>query len=264
VNILSAAGFDLAANELVPWCFALMLVLARVGAAMALLPGLGEPVAPAMLRAGLAFCITVLILPDVKPMVPSLPDTGLLVGAAIVAEVATGLWFGWLARMWMQTLAVAAQFIAYLLGISSVLQPDAELGPQTTALARLFELAAPLLMLVSGLYAMPISALDGLYRVVPPGSVLPAAAGAERSVHVVVTTFALALQLASPFVLAAIVWHVAIGLISRLVPRMQIYFVSLPGQIIGGTLLLALAAGPLLAAWHQSMRAGLVGSLGGG
>jgi flagellar biosynthetic protein FliR len=264
VTIVSAAGFDLSAAELVPWCFALMLVLARVGAAMVLLPGLGEQVAPAMLRAGLAFCIAILVLPDVKPLVPPIPDTGMLVGTAVVAEVATGLWFGWLARMWMQTLAVAAQFIAYLLGVSSVLQPDAELGPQTTALARLFGLAAPLIVLVSGLYALPISALDGLYHVIPPGNVLPAGAGAGRSVEVVAETFALALQLASPFVLAAIVWHVAIGLISRLVPRMQIYFVSLPGQILGGTLLLALAAGPLLAAWHQSMHVGLTASFGGG
>ena len=47
------------------------------------------------------------------------------------------------------------------------------------------------------------------------------------------------MRLASPFVLASIVWHVAIGLIARMVPRLQVYFVSLPGQIVGGLLLLA-------------------------
>lgn len=254
----------LSAAELVPFCFALMLVVARVGAAMALLPGIGEPVAPAMVRAGLAFCLALLILPEVRPLVSSVPDTGMLVGAAILSEVVTGLWFGWLARVWMQTLAVAAQFIAYLLGLSTVLQPDAELGPQSTALARLFELVAPLILLVSGLYMMPLRALDGLYRLVPPGNVLPAGASAERSVEVVGRAFALALQLASPFVLAAITWHVAMGLTSRVVPRMQIYFVSLPGQILGGTLLLAATASTLLTAWHDSVRAGLAATLGGG
>ena len=56
----------------------------------------------------------------------------------IVAEVMTGLWLGWLARLFCLALPIAAQFIAYLLGISTVLQPDAELGPQSTALAALF------------------------------------------------------------------------------------------------------------------------------
>ena len=66
--------------------------------------------------------------------------------------------------------------------------------------------------------------------------------------------FTLALRLASPFVLASIVWHVAIGLIARLVPRLQIYFVSMPGQIVGGLALLASLFGVILAAWQDAVR----------
>ncbi|MDR3538894.1 MAG: flagellar biosynthetic protein FliR [Acetobacteraceae bacterium] len=258
------AALGLSSTDLVQLCFAFMLVLARTGAAMALLPGIGEAVAPSMVRAGLAFCIALLVLPGVRPSVPPVPDSGMAAGAAVMAEVVTGLWFGWIARVWVQTLAVSAQFIAYLLGISSVLQPDAELGPQSTALARLFDLAAPLIVLTSGLYQMPLRALDSLYRVVPPGSLLPAAAGTQTSVGVVAETFSLALQLASPFVLASIVWHVAIGLTARLVPRMQIYFVSMPGQILGGTLLLAVSVGTMLTAWREAVRVGLAAAFGAG
>ena len=46
----------------------------------------------------------------------------------IVAEVITGLWIGWLARLLVLALPVAGQFIAYMLGIANVLQPDPELG----------------------------------------------------------------------------------------------------------------------------------------
>lgn len=257
-------ALGVAPGHLAQVCFAFMLILARSGAAMALLPAVGEAVAPSMVRAGLAACIALLILPGVAPLVPSIPESGLLAGAAVIAEVATGLWFGWIARVWVQTLAVAVQFVAYLLGISSVLQPDAELGPQSTALARLFDLAAPLIVLVSGLYTLPLRALDGFYRIVPPGSLLPIAQGAEKTVGVVAETFALALQLASPFVVASIVWHVAIGLTSRLVPRMQIYFVSLPGQILGGSLLLALSAGTIITAWRGALRDGLAAAFGAG
>ena len=79
----------------------------------------------------------------------------------------------------------------------------------------------------------------------------------------VAESFNLALRLAAPFILAAVAWHVAIGLIARLVPRLQIFFVALPGQIGLGLLLLAAIAAPTIGAWMEAMRAGF-GSLPGG
>jgi flagellar biosynthetic protein FliR len=244
--------------------FAFVLLLARVSAAIVLLPGLGETAAPATLRIGLALCVTLLLLPSVAPLVPATPEAGIRAAGMVMAEIITGLWFGWLARLLALALPMAAQFIAYLLGISSVLQPDAELGPQSTALAKLFEVAAPLLILVSGLYTLPLAALAGLYRLLPPGSLLPAADSAELAVGAVAQAFGLALRLASPFVLAGIVWQVTMGLVARLVPRMQIYFAAMPGQILGGLLLLATLSGTLLAAWQDSVRSALTALPGSG
>ncbi|HVC62557.1 MAG TPA: flagellar biosynthetic protein FliR [Acetobacteraceae bacterium] len=240
--------------DLPAWSFAFMLVLARFGAAMALLPGLGEPTVPAMVRVGLALGVTILLLPGIFPVVPPEPESGLTAAGMVIAEVITGLWLGWLARLFCLALPIAAQFIAYLLGISTVLQPDAELGPQSTALAALFGIAAPLAILVSGLWVLPLTALAGSYRLIPPGTMLPAADSTATAVAVVGQTFSLSLRLASPFILASIAWHVAIGLIARLVPRLQIYFVSMPGQIIGGLVLLASLFGVILAAWQDSVR----------
>lgn len=231
-----------------------MLVLARFGAAMALLPGLGEAVVPALVRIGLALGVTILLLPVIFPVVPPMPDSGLVGSGMIIAEVITGLWLGWLARLICLALPIAAQFIAYLLGLATVLQPNAELGPQSTALAALFDIAAPLAILVSGLYVLPLTALAGSYRLIPPGTLLPAADSTAMAVAAVGQAFALSLRLASPFVLAAIVWHVAIGLIARLVPRLQVYFVTMPGQIVGGLALLASVFGVILAAWQDAVR----------
>lgn len=240
--------------ELPAWSFAFMLVLARFGAAMALLPGLGEATVPAVVRVGLALGVTILLLTSIFPRPPPMPDAGLTAAGMVIAEVITGLSLGWLARLFCLALPMAAQFIAYLLGISTVLQPDAELGPQSTALAALFGIAAPLAILVSGLYVLPLTALAGSYRLIPPGTLLPAADSAATAVAATAKAFALALRLASPFVLASIVWHVAIGLIARLVPRLQIYFVSMPGQIVGGLALLVSLIGVILAAWQDAVR----------
>lgn len=234
-----------------------MLVLARFGAAMALLPGLGEATVFAMVRIGLALGVTILLLPAIVPLVPPTPESGLTAASMIIAEVITGLWLGWLARLFCLALPIAAQFIAYLLGISTVLQPDAELGPQSTALAALFGFAAPLAIMMSGLWVLPLAALAGSFRLIPPGTLLPAADGTATAVAAVAQVFSLSLRLASPFVLASIIWHVAIGLIARLVPRLQVYFVTMPGQIVGGLVLLASVFGVILAAWQDAVRDGL-------
>jgi flagellar biosynthetic protein FliR len=249
---------------LLGWAPAFALVLARVGAAMALLPGVGETAAPAIVRIGLALSITILLLPELQPMMPPVPDAGLSMGLMVAGEVITGLWFGWVARMIVLALPICAQFIGYLIGLSSVLQPDTELGAQSGALGTLFQMAAPVVLLASGLYRLPLIALNGLFRLIPPGHMLPAADSTQIAIHAVGTGFSLALQLASPFVVVGIVWHVAIGLIGRIVSRMQIYLVSMPGQIMVGLGLLLIIGGTIILAWRDGTQAYFLALPGGG
>jgi flagellar biosynthesis protein FliR len=238
------------------WGFAFVLVMARVGAAIMLLPAFGEADPPPLLRVGFALGITILLLPGIAPSIPQVPEAGTQALLMVAAEVGTGAWLGWLARMLVLALPIAGQFLSYMLGIANVLQPDATLGAQATPVARLLDIAAPLLVLVTGLYAMPLAALAGSYRVIPAGAPLPLDA-ADVAVRMVTQSFALAVRLASPFLLATIIWHVATGLLARLVPRIQVYFVAMPAQILGGILLLAVVAGTLIDAWQDALRTGL-------
>ena len=243
------------------WAFAFVLVLARVAAAFMLLPGLGEAEIPAPVRAGLAVAFTLVLLPVIAPDLPAMPAEGLPALLAVIGEVLIGLWLGWLARLLMLALPIAGQIIAGVIGLANVLQPDALLGPQSTALARLFGLAAPVAIMAAGLHALPLAALEGSYHVLPPYSAaggwqLPAGDAAEAIVAAVSGSFSLALRLAAPFVVAAIVWNLALGLLSRLVPQLQIYFAAMPGQIAGGILLLGLLGGAVLTAWLAAVRSG--------
>lgn len=234
--------------------FAAMLVVCRVGMVVMLLPGLAEIEAPAMLRVGLALGISALLLPHVAAAVPSTPD-GAEGPRMIIAELVTGTAIGWLARLPVLALAMAGAIISTLLGLSSVLQPDPALGGQSTALARLFGLAAPVLILASGLYTLPLSALARSYDLVGPGGVLPAGDTAEMFVRVAGGALALAVQLSAPFVVAGIVWQVAVGLLARVAPQLQAFTVAAPGQILGGLVLLGLLASRLLAAWESGLSA---------
>lgn len=247
---------DTAFLALLPeWAFSFVLVLCRVGGTLMLIPGLGEAEMPPMVRAGLVLALVLLVLPVVRPLMPVVPDGFAAAGAMVVAEIVTGLWLGWLARLIVQALPVAGQIISYMLGLSNVLQPDAELGSQATALGRLMSLVAPVLVLASGLYVPVLEALDGSYRLIAPGTLLPAGDAAQTGLAAVTQAFTLALRLSAPFLFASVIWQLASGLLARLVPRLQVYFVAMPAQILGGLALLAVLLAVLLATWQEAVRA---------
>lgn len=246
------------AQDLLALAFAFMLVLCRTAAAVMLLPGLGESEPPVILRAGLATCITVLVVPGIAPSLPPEPASFLLLAAMIAGELLVGFMLGWLARLLALALPAAGQVISLMTGLSSVLQPDATLGAQSAAIGKLFNLLAPVLILSTGLYALPLGALAGSYSVFPAGLAPPSGDMAAVTVSAVGASFALALRLAAPFVLVSVVWQVALGLLSRLVPQIQVYVLALPGQVLGGMLLLALLAIPILQVWLSAARTGFL------
>ena len=235
------------------WAFGLMLVLSRVGGVAMLMPGLGEAEVPMPVRAGVALLLSLLLLPGVLPILPAIPENPFRLGAWLAGEVVCGLWLGWLARLPVLALSVAGQMAAGALGISNVLQPDPTIGPQASALSRLFSLAAPVLLLGSGLYALPLLGLARSYRALPPGTWLPPGDLAQSILLAVGDSFALALQLAGPFIVAGIVWQIVLGVLARLIPHLQVYFAALPAQILGGLVLLALLSAPMLQTWMATV-----------
>jgi flagellar biosynthetic protein FliR len=236
------------------WAFAFVLVLSRVSATVILLPGLGETGVPAMVRAGLAAALTLLLLPAIAPLVPAPPGDLARDVAMIGAELLFGLTLGLLARLVVLGLVMAGQIVSLMTGLSNVLNLDPELGSQSAAVARLMGTIAPVLVLASGLYAMPLEALAASYGVVAPGSFLSTADAARALTTGVAAAFDLALRLAGPFVIGNLLWQVGAGALARLVPQLQVHFAAMPGQILGGLVLLGLLTATLLDAWQGAAR----------
>ena len=83
---------------------------------------------------------------------------------------------------------------------------------------------------------------------------LPPARYRRAAASAVADAFGLALRLAAPFILASVVWQVALGVLSRLVPQLQIYFSAMPGQIIGGLALIGVLSAGMASAWIEAAR----------
>ncbi|MFT8246731.1 flagellar biosynthetic protein FliR [Roseomonas sp. BN140053] len=235
--------------------FQIVLVFARLGAAVMLLPGLGESEAPAPLRLGIGLATVLLLLPGLSASLPAAPDSVPGTVRLLAIEVLAGLWIGGLARLAAMTLAVALQTVAALIGLASVLVPDAQMGAQSAALGRLGSLAAAVLVLSSGLYALPLRALAESYAVLPAGAPWPAGEAVEAWVAAGSALLEVALRLAGPFVLGAVLVNLAMGLLARVAPQVQVQIVAAPGQILAGLALLALLAPPLLGTFLEALRA---------
>ena len=237
------------------WAFAFMLVLCRCGAVVMLMPGFSDTEVPTTVRAGLALAISLLLLP-VLVAVPFAPPAPGAMLAMLAGETAVGVLIGFLASLLVMALPIAGQLLSYMLGLANVLQTDPVLGGQSTPVARLFGLIASVLFMAGGLYQGPLEALGGSYRLFPiglhllgpgaDGALPPVADAVEAVVAGVGGCFALAVRLAAPFILLGIVWQVAMGLFSRLVPQVQVHSLAMPGQILGGLALLGLLAAAIL------------------
>ena len=257
-------GVDEAAllDSLPAWAFAAMLVVARIGTACMLLPGIGEAELPVTVRLGFILCLTGLVLPVVSGAMPAATAEIAPMAGMLIAEIITGLWLGWLARLILLSLPMAGQLIASATGMINVLQPDAALGAGSSALQRLLGLCAPVLLLASGLHMLPLQAIVGSYDLIPAGQFLPVGDTVFVYVRAVSEAFALALRLATPFLIAGVLYQAAIGLAARLVPQLQVYFAAMPGQILGSLALLGVIVTAVVGRWMEAA-GGLLSALPG-
>ncbi len=232
-----------------------LLVLCRVSAAVMLLPGLGEADPPPMLRIGLAIGITVLIAPPLLNGATGLDTSLPALALAVLREIVCGLFLGMTSRIVALSLPIASELVTLAIGLTSLVQPDPALGAQSSALSRLFSLAAPVLLLSTGLYRLPLEAVADSYNLVSLGGVLPAGDATTVIVRAASESFSCAFRLASPFLIAGTLWQICLSMLTRFVPSLQAGAAMAPGQLLGGMILLAVLGETLLGDWLGTTQA---------
>ena len=253
-------------QSLLPLALSFMLALARIGGAVMLLPGIGEAGGPA--NAAGRVCRAPHRAAAAGPADSGFRRTRrclqpILLLALLAHELAIGIWLGIMARLFMLALPLAGQVISYQIGLSSVITPDLELGAESTLLSSVFGMFATTLILVTGLYALPLQALAASYHLLPVGLGLPAGGVLQIAERLTARSFELSIQLAMPFLVAGLLWQAGLGIISKLVPQLQIFLVALPGQTLGGIFLLALLGGAIAQAWARGTAFGFTRLLTG-
>ena len=224
-----------------------LLVFARVGAMLMLLPGFGTMGVPARVRLVLALAISLALMPTVQSAYPAhAPQTFLSLAILIGQEVTAGVLVGGMAAVIMSALQVAGFLIASQIGLSYAQTLDPTQNTQGAVVGNFLTLLGTLMIFLTDLHHMAIGAIAGSYRMIPPGGHLPTADMAQLVIKLVSSSFALGFQLAAPFLVFGFAVYAALGVLAKLMPQLQVFFVAVPINILCGFVIMLAMLGSMI------------------
>jgi len=233
---------------------AFMLVFARIGTMLMLLPGMGELMVSTQLRLTTALVLAAVMLPlhrdayqiDLHQVGPALVMLGeeMLIGAVL----------GMTARLTISALQVTGSVVAQQLGLGFVTAVDPTQGGEQSALVGNFLTILGLaLLFATNLHYLIIAALDDSYTLFHPGEVPFTGDMAALITRTVAGAFRIGIQLSAPFLVFGLLFNVGLGLLSRLMPQMQVFFVGMPLSIMAGLLILVLVLAAMMGTYLDNL-----------
>jgi flagellar biosynthesis protein FliR len=225
---------------------AFLLVFARTGTMVMLLPGLGEQNISARLRLTVALVLAAVLLPlhrdayqiDTSALAPTI--------VLLVEEIFIGAVLGLTARLTISALDVAGSVIAQQLGLGFVTAIDPTQGEQGAILGNFLTMLGITLFFATDMHHLVIAALNDSYSLFAPGEVPASGDVAALVTKTVSGAFRIGIQLSAPFLAFGLLFNLGLGVLSRLMPQMQVFFVALPASILIGFLFLVLVLGAMM------------------
>ncbi|HEY7230743.1 MAG TPA: flagellar biosynthetic protein FliR [Pseudolabrys sp.] len=225
---------------------AFLLAFARVGAMVMLLPGIGEQTMPSRVRLGIALVLTAILLPahqkayaiDLKAIGPVL--------VLLFQEIIVGAVLGLTARLAISALQVTGSVIAQQLGLGFVTAVDPTQNEQGVLVGNFLTLLGVALVFATDMHHLVIAAMNDSYLIFQPGELPLMGDAAQHITRIVATAFRIGIQLSAPFLVFGLLFNLGLGILSRLIPQMQVFFIGLPLSIILGLLLLLIVIGTMM------------------
>ena len=230
-----------------------LILFARLGAMLMLLPACSEESVLPRIRLLLALGLTAGLWGLLSPQVASVTAKPAALPGIIIAEMMIGLMMGMIIRMLFQAAAMAGSIISLQVGLSSALVFDPSQGSQAALISRFMSVAAVVTCMALGVHHLWLQSMMGSYAVFPIGGLPPWGDFAQLGVMAAGKAMSLALSLAAPLVVYGIVFNVGLGLIARLTPAIQIFFIAQPLNLLLGLGFFAVMIGAMLTAFAEAM-----------
>jgi flagellar biosynthesis protein FliR len=236
-----------------------LLLFARLGAMVMLMPALGEQAVPVRVRLSIALLLTLIFYPTISTQLPTglsrdVPAMLFLMGS----EILIGLSFGLLARILLSATQVAGTSIATAIGLGFSQSIDPTMGQQGAIISSFLNVLGMMLIFASDFHHMAIIGIADSYTMFPPGEMLPLADFKDAAVGTIAESFKIGIQLSSPFIVFGLVFNVGVGILTKLMPQLQVFFLAQPLTIVGGLILFALVLGTMMSLYLGHVHDGLI------
>ena len=216
---------------------AFMLIFARTGTMLMLLPGLGEQNISARMRLTFALVLAAIMLPLHRSAYHIDPSALGPAAVMLVEEILVGAVLGLTARLTISALEVAGSVIAQQLGLGFVTAIDPTQGEQGMIVGNFLTMLGLTLFFATDMHHLVIAALNDSYSLFEPGEVPATGDVAALLTRTVSGAFRIGIQLSAPFLVFGLVFNIGLGVLARLMPQMQVYFVGVPLSIVVGFLI---------------------------
>ncbi|WCL52713.1 flagellar biosynthetic protein FliR [Gimibacter soli] len=242
--------------------FGVLLVLTRVAALVMLMPGLGDASIPAQIRVSFAFLLSIVVYPVVAPLLPAMPPSFVGLVMLMLHEAFLGILIALIVRIFMSATHVAGTIIAYQSGLAAAQSFDPTQGTQSAIIGTFMTLISVTLVMVTNTHHLMIMGMVNSYTRFPANEVVAVADFARVIIHYVGYSFQIGMQLAAPFIVYGLVYNVGLGLIARMMPQFQVFFIGMPLNIFLGFALFAMVLSSMMHYFMDHLQSVLMQFLG--
>lgn len=246
---------------LVSQVFAWMLAFARIGMAFSVMPTLGDAFVSMRARLLLSVIVALLVASALGDQLPKMPDSPLALFKLLLSEITIGLFIGTVARLMLTALEVAGGIIALQAGLANAQMFNPAMASQGSLPGALLGWLGLLLIFATGMHHLLIMAVVESYQTFVPGAPLPVTDMAEHIAKVVERSFIIGFQMATPFLVSGMLFALALGLLSRLAPQIQVFFLFMSVQVALGLFLFAVTLSAIMTFWLTEFEQSLVAFL---
>lgn len=242
--------------------FAFILIFVRLGAAITIMPGVGDSLTPQNIRLYIALGLSLALTPVLAPHMPDpVPGTAALF-VLIIAEFIIGLFIGTVARILMAALDTAGMIISLASGLGSAQLFNPGFATQGSLIGAFLSITGVTLMLVTNMHHLLFYGLAGSYDIFPVGGLPEPGAMADVIASTLASSFMIGFQIAAPFVVISMVVYVGMGVLTRLMPQIQVFLIAIPVQILLSLVLMTLVISSMLMFWLGRFEAGMIQFIG--
>ncbi len=220
--------------------FHYLLLFCRIGSAIMLMPGIGETFVPPTIRALLALFITLVVYLPLKDTLPPQPDNLAQLFGLICTEIFIGLFIGSAARMLLAVMHIVGMFASLQSGLSNSVFYDPSQGTQNVSVGTFLTMLSITLLLASDMHHFMLLGIIDSYHTFKAGDLPPVGDFSDFSARLFSDSFRAAFMISAPVMVVGFFMYVAGGIMSRLMPSLQIFFLIVPVQIAVTFLIMAL------------------------